>query len=509
MSYLNSNISGYNLNRRIGIGGLAEVYEGVLSGDKKSKVAVKILLDKFHSDDELRKRFKREADIMVSLNHPNIVKVLPLNASIKTPVIIMEFLKGCDLKQYLAKEGKLPLDVALSFFIQTLNALEHAHSQGILHRDIKPSNIFITRDMHVKVLDFGIAKAGGDAYDKTRTGLRMGSPAFMSPEQVKAISDPDPRSDIYSLGVTLHCMLSGKQPYDGIQSEYEIYNKIMNEPLPEIVDFPHMDKIIAKATAKKRENRYTDAGSFREAFLVAYEKTVSPAVEEPQGEVSDFIEAPKQKSNWLKLVAICILVLLGASAAYQSKAPEIFIQNINYTKNGETYSGLGYFSLFDWHYIPHGKGSKTFYDGTVFYGNWENGLPIGSGEIRYIDNDKYNGEIDFQYSPSGIVTMHFSNGDFYEGNFVNGKMEGTGKLILASKDLYEGTFQNDKMHGNGKYIFANKDFYEGSFINGKMHGNGIFRTFDVSLGYWLTYNVIYREDELVDYKIRKVKQAAG
>lgn len=472
MSYLKQIISGYTITRLIGTGGLAEVYEGVSNDAARRRVAVKILLDKYQADDELRKRFKRESEIMQRLNHPNIVKVLPVDSSVRIPVIIMELLEGRDLKQYIASEGNLSLNAALSFFVQVANALEHAHSLGILHRDIKPSNIFVTRDMHVKVLDFGIAKAGGDGYDKTRTGVRMGSPAFMSPEQVKAISDPDPRSDIYSLGVTLYCMLTGVQPYDGIQSEYEVFSKIMNEPLPKIEAYPHLSEVVAKATGKSREERFTDAGSFREAFLQAYAKTIDASnsgqdtqnnsgKSEPDDAATPIVTKKKRSKGWLVTAIVLMILLSGAAFVYDNIFKYQMVEYRNFKWRSNTYDGFAYFDLLELGFIPHGNGTLNLYNGNKFSSRWEYGFPttpVMNGTLTYQNGDSYTGEVNDIYNPHGKGKLAFIDGRRYEGDFKDGKMDGQGKLIWPDQANYEGPFYNGNMHGTGTYRFIEERF---------------------------------------------------
>lgn len=473
MNYLKKSISGYTITRLIGSGGIAEVYEGVSSSGRR--VALKILLDKYQADQELRKRFNREAEIMQRLNHPNIVKVLPIDPSLRASVIIMELLKGRDLKQFITSEGNISLNAALSFFVQVANALEHSHSLGILHRDIKPSNIFVTREMHVKVLDFGIAKAGGEVYDKTRTGVRMGSPAFMSPEQVKAINDPDPRSDIYSLGVTLYCMLTGVQPYDGIQSEYEIFSKIMNEPLPKIEAYPHLSEVVAKATAKSREDRFTDAGSFREAFLEAYAKTIDSSNNGKTGDAgfttpteqypnTKSTTSKKRDRGWLITTTLFAVMLIGAVLGYDQYGKDLMIEYKNIHWKSNTYDGYTYFDIWELGYIPHGIGTINLIDGSKFTTQWEHGVPNPNGTLTYKNGDIYTGAVDYMNFPNGKGKMVFTDGRIYEGDFKEGKMDGQGKMTWSSQESYEGTFFNNNLHGTGTRRFFVYKIKEGCWV---------------------------------------------
>ncbi|MBK6964757.1 MAG: serine/threonine protein kinase [Bacteroidales bacterium] len=153
-------------------------------------------------------------------------------------------------------------------FTQILDAFQYAHSKGIVHRDIKPSNIFISGGNQVKILDFGIAKIFGTVDDFTSTGTQMGTPVYMSPEQVKADKSIDHRSDIYSLGITLFFALNGKPPYDSTtQSSYEIFNKIVLDPVPDLGTDPLINGIIHKAANKDRDQRFQESRDFRDALI--------------------------------------------------------------------------------------------------------------------------------------------------------------------------------------------------------------------------------------------------
>jgi formylglycine-generating enzyme required for sulfatase activity len=150
-----------------------------------------------------------------------------------------------------------------------LNAFEYAHSKGIVHRDIKPANIFIDKNNQVKILDFGIAKIFGEGNGATQTGTQMGTPVYMSPEQVKGDKSIDHRSDIYSLGITLYFLLSGKAPYESAEeSSFEIFMKIVNDPIPHLPNNSFFDAIIQKAVAKDRNDRYQEIKEFRSSIEV-------------------------------------------------------------------------------------------------------------------------------------------------------------------------------------------------------------------------------------------------
>lgn len=249
-------IGKYRLTRFIGEGGMANVYEGI-HVTLGTKAAIKILNPILAKNDQFRQRFQNEAAFMASLNHPNITKVFDFEEDESHLAIVMELLEGMDLNDWVKEKGAFTFQAFKPIYDQILQAFNYAHNKGILHRDIKPSNIFIDPNGEVKILDFGIAKLFGTGNEMTQTGTQMGTPAYMSPEQVRADKSIDHRSDIYSLGVTLYFALAGKSPYDTEnESQFDIFNKIVYENLPELKDNDLANRIIKKTCEKDRALRF-------------------------------------------------------------------------------------------------------------------------------------------------------------------------------------------------------------------------------------------------------------
>ena len=256
MENINKKIGNYTITRKIGEGGMASVYEGI-HVKLGTKVAIKILSPILARNPQLRKRFENEANFMASLSHPHITRVLDVEEKDDTLAIIMDLLDGEDLDARVKRTGPLSTDEVKIIFTQVMHAFDYAHSKGIVHRDIKPANIFIDKANQVKILDFGIAKLFGTGNEMTQTGTQMGTPVYMSPEQVRGEKSIDHRSDIYALGVTLYFLLTGNTPYESAEdSSYEIFTKIINEPIPSLENNPILDAIIQKATSKDRNTRY-------------------------------------------------------------------------------------------------------------------------------------------------------------------------------------------------------------------------------------------------------------
>ncbi len=274
---INKQILNYKITELIGQGGMATVYAAEHIKLSNKKAAIKILDPMLSGNKSVRERFKNEANIMAGLEHENVVRVFDYEDENGTLAIVMEKLDGIDLTQYIKKHGALKPEKAVEMMKQILNAFAYAHHNKIVHRDVKPSNVFIETEKkdNIKILDFGIAKLLEGGAEITRTGMFMGTPLYMSPEQADDVKHIDHRSDIYSLGVTFYFMLAGKAPYDAsTMSSRQISNKIADDLLPEIPNMPEFNKIIKNATAKKLKNRYQTCEEFI-VNLEAFEKPSS------------------------------------------------------------------------------------------------------------------------------------------------------------------------------------------------------------------------------------------
>jgi serine/threonine protein kinase len=265
-------VQNYEIDELIDEGGMGSIYLGVHKFLKR-EVAIKDLNPLLRNKPEIIERFRNEALILSQLRHPNIVALYDYVENDNGYYIIMEYVKGETLAEYIeTTTGPIPERRAISIFLQILDAVGYAHDKHILHRDIKPSNFIINKENKIKILDFGIAKSiDGKSKSLTQTGLKVGTTMFMSPQQVKG-QVLDRRSDVYSLGVTLFQMVTGQLPYDDTETEYDLYNLIVNEAFPNPKEYyvgvsQDMCKVIQKATAKRPLDRYQSCDEFSKALL--------------------------------------------------------------------------------------------------------------------------------------------------------------------------------------------------------------------------------------------------
>jgi eukaryotic-like serine/threonine-protein kinase len=271
----------YRVDRVVGIGGMGQVVAAT-HVELGQEVAIKILLRDRAKDAEAVERFLREAHAAVRLKSTHVARVFDVGTTTEgLPYIVMELLEGLDLCNVLEQNGHVPAADAVDFILQACDAVAEAHARGIIHRDLKPENLFLTtrRDGSpcIKVLDFGISKVGGA--QATRKGRRaltqddvvMGSPAYMSPEQVKSSKKADARSDIWSLGVTLYELITGREPFHG-ESAPDIFVAILTthpQPPSELVaDLPAgLSELIMRCLAKDPEQRFQDVEGLASALM--------------------------------------------------------------------------------------------------------------------------------------------------------------------------------------------------------------------------------------------------
>ena len=230
MSYeIGTLIGDYEIVDVLGTGGMGKVYK-VRNTISDRIEAMKVLLPNLNADQELAERFLREIKVQASLQHPNIASLRTAQRVNNQLLMIMEFVEGSTIETVM-REKRIPLEDCVRYGSQVLSALAYAHAHGVVHRDIKPPNIMLTRDGSIKLMDFGIAKVSVD-HRLTQTGKTVGSLFYMSPEQIRG-SDVDGRSDLYSFGITLYEMVTGRRPFEG-ESDYSIMAAHLQQPPQQI-----------------------------------------------------------------------------------------------------------------------------------------------------------------------------------------------------------------------------------------------------------------------------------
>ncbi|MDE3133700.1 MAG: Stk1 family PASTA domain-containing Ser/Thr kinase [Acidobacteriota bacterium] len=276
----------YRVLHRLGAGGMADVY---LAQDEQldRQVALKLLHRRFAEDPGFVERFRREAQAAASLQHPNVVSVFDRGGFEGTYYIAMEYLEGRTLKRLIREEAPLDTGRAIDLTIQMLKAARFAHRRGVIHRDLKPHNVIVDDNDHVKVTDFGIARAG--ASDMTETGSIMGTAQYLSPEQAQghAVSEP---SDLYSVGIVLYEMLTGRVPFDG-ESPVSIALKHVSEaPVPPSQINPEIPSALEQVVLWSLNKNPADRPADADQFIMALEQ-VRDALAAPAGEVTASMRA--------------------------------------------------------------------------------------------------------------------------------------------------------------------------------------------------------------------------
>ena len=271
----------YEIIEQIGTGGMADVYKAKCHKLNRY-VAIKVMKSEFSQDKTFVSKFWAEAQSAAGLTNPNVVNVYDVGVENGIYYIVMELVEGVTLKKYIEKRGKLPYKEAVSIAIQVANGMDAAHKHNIVHRDIKPQNIIISKEGKVKVTDFGIAKVASTA--TINTSASMGSVHYISPEQARG-GYSDAKSDIYSIGITLYEMVTGRVPFDG-ESTVEVAMKHLQQeitpPSEYAPDIPYsLEQIILKCTQKNSERRYASTADLT--------RDLKRSMMDPDG---DFVEIP-------------------------------------------------------------------------------------------------------------------------------------------------------------------------------------------------------------------------
>lgn len=380
----------YEIEEIVGVGGMSVVYKAHDEIDDRT-VAVKILKEELLQNEEFRRRFKNESKAIAVMDHPNIVKVYDVGFGDRVQYIVEEYIDGITLKEYIERQGVLPWKDALYFATQILRALQHAHDKGIVHRDIKPQNIMLLQDGTIKVTDFGIARFARSE-QRTVTDKAIGSVHYISPEQAKGEAT-DAKSDLYSVGVLLYEMLTGKLPFDADSAVSVAIMQLQNEPIkpstlnPEIPE--GLEEITLRAMQKNPAERYSSAAEmlsdietfrrnpsvqFEYKYFVDNEPTkyvsdITPTQikEKPEQEEVDLIPSKKKSKT--------VPVLVGVAIAFMAALAIVLVLLLNRAKIDKTEISCPKFVGQDYNYvIEQYKDQFTF---TVKSKDYSSDYPAG------------------------------------------------------------------------------------------------------------------------------------
>ena len=447
-------LEGYKILKKIGSGGMGDVYlaeHEVL----ETTVAIKSLHANLVTDESFKKRFRTEAKVHAKLYHPNVVKLIDFQERKDGLFIIMEYVEGKQLDDYIHNDsGPIPEKELLPLFAQIVDAISHAHAKGLVHRDIKPANVIISKGK-IKVLDFGIAKEISTESGLTKTGVQVGTPMYMSPEQVNG-EKIDKLTDIYSLGVTLFYMAVGKPPYEN-SNAIKMGIKIISEPFPTAKEFypgvsNKIETIIKKATQKNKTDRYQSCEEFRKDLdsknIVVTEKIKASAQTQ--------VAKKKKKFKLSNIIAVAVVLLLVAGYF-------IYFDN-NANTLPETY-------LVDGQEITLEDVSSDQVVITDLI--WKNKSTMEPVFGRYVDSEgRYCGLIINGLKEGLWREWHANEQLSYEGAYNDGNKEGLHKVWFENGQLaFEGAYKDGKKEGLHKVWFENGQLaFEGTYKDGKEEG---------------------------------------
>ena len=262
-------IGRYQVVQRIGRGAMGTVYQAV-DGDNGQAVALKVMAGELAGDPELMERFRREAIAAADLHHPNITRVYDFGEEGQQLYMAMELLRGADLKELVEQRRLGDLAWKVRIMVQVAAGMAFVHSRNLVHRDLKPGNIHVTQDGIPKIMDFGLVRLGDS--NMTRTGMVLGSPAYMSPEQLKG-DKADARTDVFALGAVFYELLAGQRAFTGKGITQIMMNVLANERVPLIQSAPDVPPLLAhiveRCMRKEPSGRYQTAGELHAALEVA------------------------------------------------------------------------------------------------------------------------------------------------------------------------------------------------------------------------------------------------
>ena len=427
----------YIIQRHLDSGAMADVYAAT-DTQRQTQVALKVLRSQLALDPYFEEYFRREASVLLRLQHPNIVRLYELVRDGELLFLVMDFIVGQTLQQYLYMHKLLPTADVLHIAQALAHALDFAHSHQIIHRDIKPSNVLLATNGAILLSDFGVARVAGST---TTAAGPVGTIAYMAPEQIVG-GTITATADQYSLAVLIWELLTGRRPFVGDTATLKsttLGERVMEEhlhhPAPTGLLPPQIDPTLRRALSKLATERYTTCAMLVQQLATASD--VEPASGQhwlqkvqaiPQLPDPPAPTPPRPRSKkiitWQKfIIAIGVVAILSTLTFTQ------FLVGITLTPR-------------------NGQGTLEYPDGTTYVGNWINNQPNGQGTVEWPDGNSYN------------------------GNWKDNKRDGQGTLTLADGYKYVGKFKDDKFDGQGTLTVANGNKYVGEFKDGKFNGQG-------------------------------------
>lgn len=316
MDMIGRKLGNYEIVEELGRGGMAVVYRAYQPSLNRH-VAIKVLAPQLSFDQQFVERFQREARAAAKLRHPNIVVIHDVARQQDTYYIVMEMLEGRTLKQLIEDKGSLPPERAARIVEQVAGALDYAHEQGFVHRDIKPANIFVGKNDHTTLTDFGIAKAASETQHLTRTGMLIGTPEYMSPEQAEG-GAVDYRTDLYALGIVLYQMLAGRAPFQST-TPHATLHAVIYEPPPPLRQLrpdlsPAIESVVMRSINKQPAQRFQSGSEMVAALKASLAGRPAVAVQAPPQSTQTLSAQRRSPVAWIVAALALILVIVLAAA---------------------------------------------------------------------------------------------------------------------------------------------------------------------------------------------------
>jgi serine/threonine protein kinase len=341
MDLVGRKLGNYEIIDEIGRGGMAVVYRAYQRSLNRH-VAIKVLAPQLSADQQFVERFQREARAAAGLRHSNVVVIHDVAQEQGIYYIVMEFLEGRSLKELIQTERSLSPERATRIVEQVASALDYAHEQGFVHRDIKPANIIVGKDDHATLTDFGIAKAASETQHLTRTGMLIGTPEYMSPEQAEG-GEVDHRTDLYALGVVLYQILAGRAPFHST-TPHATLHAVIYEPPPPVRQLrpslsPAIESVVMRSISKQPASRYQSGSAMVAALKAAQSGRPTVAVaappsapeKQPRRERSLVVPIAAGAAIVLVVVVVAILLLLTGNGGQQTPTPSATLVGIEQT----------------------------------------------------------------------------------------------------------------------------------------------------------------------------------